>query len=441
MSGFDIRRNKPPATLRGLNQSRLANPATGISKDRPMRLTLLLLATTTLAACSGGGPTTVGGNAVQGGNQGGNPATPQSQHTFVNPTEPKTYQAIGGAHSYQYSTDDRNIRGQYAQLYAGDESTARNSGITVEYNPRDAIFKLTLKSPLGGVDQTLRFQDPLHRTAFGGVQEPQTGTPNITGRGIQYLEAGGSTGGPVFGPQSDFVPIGPADATRDIFTFFYQKPGTTTNYVTYAGYVRNNTAIVREFPSVPTVPATSWLRQNNALERAAFVFGERSGNGDVPRTGTGSFTGEMIATMVFNDQADIDPQAPTYFQWIIGNSTTNVDFAANTFTVGFTGTARAPQFDVFTNRNATIQSGASFTAAGSGRVDLVNAGGFLGQINSASFVNPGSPTTLNLTIAGSSVDGAFFGPTAQEVGGGFRIVGGVPDERIDILGAFTGKRN
>ena len=69
---------------------------------------------------------------------------------------------------------------------------------------------------------------------------------------------------------------------------------------------------------------------------------------------------------------------------------------------------------------------------------MINAGGFLGQINSASFVNPNSQR-FDLTIAGSSIDGAFFGPIGQEVGGGFRIVGGVPDERIDIIGAFTGK--
>jgi hypothetical protein len=47
-------------------------------------------------------------------------------------------------------------------------------------------------------------------------------------------------------------------------------------------------------------------------------------------------------------------------------------------------------------------------------------------------------------IAGSSLDGAFYGPGGSaeklEVGGGFRIVGGTPDQRIDIMGAFTGKK-
>ena len=45
-----------------------------------------------------------------------------------------------------------------------------------------------------------------------------------------------------------------------------------------------------------------------------------------------------------------------------------------------------------------------------------------------------------MVIAGSSIDGAFYGPNGVELGGGYRIVGGTPDERIDILGTFVGQR-
>lgn len=402
-----------------------------------MRTPAILLATTMLAACGGGGPTTVGGAAA--------PASASQQqtavHSFVAPTEPKTYQAIGGVSTFQYSTDDRNIRGQYSQLYQGDVSTARNGGITVTYNPRDAIFDLSVKQPNSGVSQVLRFQDPLHRTDFGGQREPQTGTPNLEGRGVQYLQAGGSSGPIVFDlTQSDFVPVGSDTGVRDIFTYFYQKPGTTTNFVTYAGYIRNNTAVARVV-DVTVTPTLRYNQQNNILERGAFVFGERTGQGAVPRTGSGTFNGEMIASMVFNPLRDTDNSAPTYYQWIVGNSVTKVDFAANSFTLDLTGRVLAPQIDVFTSRVFALQANATFTAAGAGRVDLINAGGFLGQINSAQFVNPGvGGQRFDLQIGGSSIDGAFFGPAAQEVGGGFRIVGGVPDERIDILGAFTGKQ-
>jgi len=85
-----------------------------------------------------------------------------------------------------------------------------------------------------------------------------------------------------------------------------------------------------------------------------------------------------------------------------------------------------------------MPAGSTFNADGAGRIDLVNAGGFLGQFTSAYFTKGG--IRRDLVIAGSSIDGAFYGPSAQEVGGGFRIVGGTPDERIDILGAFTGGR-
>lgn len=402
-----------------------------------MRLTLILAATTMLAACGGAGPTTVGGNAVpgQGGQGGNNP--PASSHTFVNPTEQKVYSAIGGVHSYAYSTDDRNTNNQYSQFYAGNASTARNSGVSVDYNPRDAIFYIKINENLANVSgRDYRFQDPVHRTDFGGARQPQGGVPDIQGRQILYLQSGFQDKVVYDLSQSDTIPIGTDGGERDVVTFFYQKPGATTQYVTYAGFVRNNTKVVKETSTAN--PNVSWLRQNNILERGAWAYGERAANSAVPITGTGTFAGEMLATMVFNPLRDIDNSAPTYFQWIVGNMTANMNFAANSFTLTMTGSATAPMFDVFTSRIFTIQQGAAFSASGSGRIDLVNAGGFLGAIDSASFTNPGQPA-LNLTIAGSSVDGAFFGPKAQEIGGGFRIVGGVPDERIDILGAFTGK--
>jgi hypothetical protein len=402
-----------------------------------MRLTLILLATTTLSACGGAGPTTAGGVAVSAGSSGGTPVVPGSGHTFVTPTEVKTYSAIGGAHSYKYSTD--NIAPpdeQYGQLYQGDASTARNSGMTVAYNPRDAIFEFTINAPLGGVDQKYRFQDPLHRTAFGGLSEPQGGVPNIVGKSVQYLETGTGTGTAVYDPaESTIFPVQTPGTNRDVSTFFYQKPGTTTKYVTYAGFVRNSIAIIKVEPE----GLPPYLRYDFKLDRAALVFGERTADSAVPKTGTGTFNGEMIATLVYNPLPDTVAGAPTYFQWMTGTSKTTVNFAANTFSVDLAGTVNAPMFDLYTTRQFVLQSGATFAATGSGRVDLVSAGGFLGAINSAGFTQPNG-TKLGLNIAGSSVDGAFYGPTAQEVGGGFRIVGGVPDERIDILGAFTGKQ-
>lgn len=396
-----------------------------------MRKFVLLGCVSMLSACGGGGAQSVGSSAP--------PVTPGGSttgtHSFVNPTQSKTYSAIGGVQHYQYSTQD-NANVQSNELYAGNASTARNSGVSITYNPRDAIFELKISDGLANVSQDLRFQDPAHRTDFGGALEPQDGTPQLSrNSGVQYLQAGSSSGQLVFGPDSDTFPVGNADASRDVSTFFFQKPGTETQYVTFAGFVRNKTSI----ESIQIENNPPFLRQNHVLERGAWAYGERTDNGAVPRTGTATFTGAMVASMVFNDQIDFNPNSPTYFQWIDGRATTTVDFGANSFAISLIGNVLAPQFDIFTDRSHTIQAGATFAAAGSGRIDLVNAGGFLGQMSSASFTQPGG-AVLNVNIAGSSVDGAFFGPAAQEVGGGFRIVGGTPDERIDILGAFTGKK-
>lgn len=400
-----------------------------------MRKPILLVSLTALAACSGGGPQTAGGTAVVGGgttNNNNNSNT--SNHSFVNPTEKKTYSAIGGVHSYQYSTDDIGS-GQTGQLYSGNASTARNSGITVSYDPRDAIFEVKISDTAAGVNQSLRFQDPVHRTDFGGLKEPQGGTPNIAGKGIQYLQ-GGSYSGQIRldSSQSTTFPVGEAEGGMNFATFFYQKPGTSTKYVTYAGYLRNQVAIVE----VTTPSNLRYLQQNYTLERASFVFGERTDSAAVPKTGTASFTGDMLATMVYNPLRDTQQNAPTYFQWINGTATTNVDFAANTFTSSLTGTVTAPNYDVYTSRAHVLDAGATFAATGSGAVDMVTLGGFAGQVNTASFTQGG--TNIPVTIAGSSIDGAFYGPHAEEVGGGFRIVGGNPDERIDILGSFVGKK-
>jgi C-lobe and N-lobe beta barrels of Tf-binding protein B len=389
-----------------------------------MRNILLLLATsTTLAACGGAGPTSVGTNAVTGAGTTG--TTAASTHTFVNPTEEKTYQAIGVSHNYQYSVADTGTGDapQTAQLYAGNATTARDSGISLTYNPRDGIFDVKIADTKSGLSETTRFQDPVHRTDFGGLTEPQAAVPNIADKGIVYFENGTETGVP---RQPGYI--------RTTNTFFHQKPGTSTKYVSYAGYVRNKFTV----RSVTVANVTS-LVYDRERSRAAIVYGERTQNNSVPKTGSGTFNGDMLASMIYNPYFDTQADSPSYFQWLTGTSRTTVDFAANSFGIALNGTVSAPNLDGMSSGVHDLPVGSTFTAAGTGRIDLVNAGGFLGSINSASFVRPDT-SSVNLIIAGSSVDGAFFGPAAQEVGGSFRIVGGNPDERIDILGIFTGAR-
>ncbi|MFC4292519.1 transferrin-binding protein-like solute binding protein [Sphingorhabdus arenilitoris] len=420
-----------------------------------MRLVALLVGTSMLAACGGGGGSTISTAGSPVGTSGVGTA---DQHTFVNPTVLKTYQANGATHSFDYQTTYNNIArtngGQGNQEYAGNATTVRNSGLSITYNPRDAIFDVSFSDSLSGTSTATRFQDPLHRTAFGGVLEPQYGTPELALRGIQYLESGSGTASLSGTRLALGLDADETSGSYNVATFFYQRPGTTTQYVTYGGFLRNqlsasiaNTAAVAPVaatpttPAVPGQPATSVTTTTFSLERGAFVFGQNSVNSNVPTGGTGSFSGDMLATAVFNDQPDNIglTDAPTYFQWIEGTANVDVNFGSNSFALSLTGTTHAPQVDIGTNGFHSIAEGAIFNARGSGRIDLIAAGGFLGQFQQAWFVNPDT-SRFDLLIAGSSIDGAFYGPQAQEVGGSYRIVGGTPDERIDILGVFTGSK-
>jgi C-lobe and N-lobe beta barrels of Tf-binding protein B len=419
-----------------------------------MRIAALLIGTSLLSACGGGGT----GGTQSAGNlppvTTPTPGTTGADHTFVNPTEVKTYTAIGAAHSYRYQVKVDNLAGtstgQGLQLYQGDATTVRDGAISVEYNPRDAIFNISYQDTKAGVSTTDRFQDPAHRTNFGGALEPQLGTPQLAAAGIQYLQhagSSGSTGGSDIPLDPTYIfgvlPPKKTSGVYDQTTFFYQKPGTTTKYVTFAGFLRNidavklvDSAAVAAQNGQPASPATSITTHDYQLSRGLFVYGENSTA--LPKTGTASFSGTMLASMIFNDQLDTNPGQGSYFQMIEGTANTKVDFGANTFSLDVTGTTFAPQFDYVGFNGYTIAGGASFAAAGKGQIDFVKAGGFLGQFQTASFVNPNG-TRYDLNIAGSSIDGAFYGPNATEVGGSYRIVGGTPDERIDILGVFVGK--
>ncbi|WP_375396833.1 transferrin-binding protein-like solute binding protein [uncultured Sphingomonas sp.] len=404
-----------------------------------MRTYLLLATASLLAACSGTGLQTIASVAPPAGSTG--TATPAA--SFVNPTESKTYEGIGAVQHLDYFTRSDRI-GQSGQLYAGDANTARDSGITIAYDPRDAIFDITINRTKGNVSvANSRFQDPLHRTAFGGLREPQAGTPNLdASKNIQYLTAGSSSG-PLLSPtdpaypktKTDY-PVGGAGYTSTSQTFFYQKPGTTTKYVTYAGFLRTT---ITSSQQTDTGSVTPYYRQDYAFDRAVFAYGERTTNGAVPKTGTATYTGDMIATVIFNPRPDTSPDAPNYLQWLDGSQSTTIDFASLKVVTTLTGKVVAPALDAYTSGTYDLPAGSVFTASAQAVIDLAARGGFSGTFTDAKFTRPGM-SDFTVVIAGSSVDGAFFGPNGEEIGAGFRVVGGTPDQRIDILGAFTGKK-
>lgn len=426
-----------------------------------MRKLVGMLSLAALAACSGQDPESAGSTAPLGSQ------TTAAAGTFVSPTETKTYKAQGGVQSFGYTYTevahydkvpavdatgkpvldatgaptyavDQGSRtivgsGQDHQLYQANAATVRNPGISVSYDPRNAQFTLSIAQ--GGVAQNITFQDPAHRTDFSGARQPQAGVPN--------LELPGSTSWHDKGVQYLQVDNGSTATASDVATFFYEQPGTTTKYVTYAGYVRNRT----EDP-VETVLADGQLSQTTSigskrqLDRAAFVYGEATATNAVPKTGSATYTGNMIASALNNP--DLESGRSSYFQWITGKAVTTVDFLANTVGTTLTGTVGAPLLDVSptastpTSLVASIPAGAAFAATASARIDLVGSGGFTGTFSDARFTNNG--VVQKVDIVGSSLDGAFYGPKGEEVGASFRVIGGIPDQRVDVIGSFTGAK-
>lgn len=431
---------------------------------RNLAILMTLTAMTTLSACSGGDAQSASGvvaSPVGGtGGTGSSGSSTDVYAQFKTPTAARTYSGIGASQVYKYSTDDRTptngttgltgSRGQQAVVYAGNASTVRDSKIQLTYDPRAAVFTLSVTDPLSGAAASTRFQDPANRTNFGGAVEPQWGVNNFaafTGIGqnsnIRFLQAGdGDPLSPYGHSGTGFVdpgtntrpPIGDSGAGYQATTLFYEVPGSSTNYVSLAGYVRNAITWTDVTAGTNTVFQAQWK-----LERGAFAYGILTENSAVPTTGSGTYTGSMIGTVVFNPTIDSANNLPTYFQWLSGTSTTTVNFATGAVGLTLNGVVGAPQLDLYTTSQlASLAAGTSFTASGTATIDLVRTGGFTGQFQSASFGATTNGTNPVVTIAGSSLDGAFFGPVANEVGGGFRITGANPDQRVDIAGAFKG---
>lgn len=430
---------------------------------------MLALPLLALAACGGAGLESAGSSAAPVANTPGNTAGSTDPYDqFVKPTEAKTYAGIGGTQQFSYSTDNRNVSsdpdvteyvGQQAQAYGGGSSAVRSNEITVAYDPRDAVFTLTIADSENGAKTTSRFQDPANRTAFGGDVQPQWGTPDLSKAGayanpnIQYLQAGeGSPLSPYQWSGSGYISNGsPTKAPEGGYegssyqstSFFYEKPGTSTKYVTLAGYMNNRVSF-----STADINGRPQKLDEYQLDRGAFAYGMLTDNNAVPTSGTASFSGNMLGSMVYNTKLD-DGGAPTYFQWLSGTSKVNVDFGAKTVGLAVQGVVLAPQLDNYTSGEAPfITAGSTFAGNGSAKIDLVMKGGFAGSFEGGAFTfsAPKDTTfadgskTAAVAIAGSNIDGAFYGPKANEVGGGFRVVGGVPDQRVDIVGAFTGKQ-
>jgi hypothetical protein len=308
------------------------------------------------------------------------------------------FDAVGAAQSLGVTKDG-------ATLYVANASTVAVPTGTITYNPRDGIFTVALADPAANITRKVNFQDPAHRATVDQVRLGEYQVPLLAG--FNYLEALDS------GAQ---------------FTFFYQRPTATGDFVSLAGFER------------------SQLDTNGMLnsEQGVMVFGTKTATLQVPVKGVGRFEGEFLATMVGREGG-----SASILQWMTGTSAVDVDFAKRTVGLSLSGLV-SPAFSKNTTVNdasLAVPAGAIFSAVGS--AGWAKAGSvFTGAFTSAEFRVGGQVVPIDFTavnsatnVAGaSSIDGTFYGPDAKNIGGNFRIVGGVPNRRLDILGAFAGAK-
>ncbi len=370
------------------------------------RLAALSLPLLSLAACGGAGaggvPTGFGAPPPVATPTPTPPptSTTPNQANLFDVSTTTSFDAVGALQSLKTSPEK-------GTLYMGNASTVATPSGTITYNPRDGIFTVALSDAKAGVAKTINFQDPAHRADADGARSGSYQVPLLPG--FNYLQA--------------------LDEKAQ-FTFFYQRPGTTGSFVSLAGFERSELdKDTGEFTAAQGV----------------FVFGTRTATIQTPERGTGTYDGQFLASMVGDQRGGTAPA----LQWINGTSSVAVDFAARSVALSLNGVVGpAYRNDMLVdNSTLAIGSGATFTATGSANwAQGVNA--FAGRFSSAAFGSGSTVTAVDFTsvsagtgVAGaSSIDGTFYGPTANNVGGNFRIVGGIPNQRVDILGAFVGAK-
>ncbi len=386
--------------------------------DSNSRRFLLLSVTGLVAACGGSGgqgPVTASNCGVVSG-VCTTPVPPEPAPGTGSESAPAalfevntltTFKGVGGTQQltevYTKIENTNPVQHTQSELYTAEQSKADTQQVEVSYNPRDAVFTFTIEHEES--DAELRFQDPAHRTDFNPNRQPQTAVPNLPL--FNYLESGSAS----------------ADS-RDIRTFFYQRPGNGTRYVSLTGFTRN----IRD----------GKLTEDFKIQRVrgAYAFGSQSAAADVPTRGSGTYRGAMLATMVRNTELEQSPGVRSRFEWIHGQAQVDVDFAAGSLKTTFDGVVQTAgeefEGDPFGTYNNPLPA-ATFRATGTATFDTSRVT-YAGSISQAT-IGPDA-----VSIAASSLDGTFYGPTAIETGGAFRIVGSIPDQRVDIIGGFAGAR-
>jgi hypothetical protein len=321
--------------------------------------------------------------------------------------------------SYGLPTDGNTIKPEsfiINSFYEGSQPQGTVADVTIDFDPRDAVYSVKVNS--ASIKAEARLQDPQHRTLFN-----QQLVPSLSN--YKYAEAN---------PGDDVTALNANSTMRDVSTIFVRDVGASagrTQYVTIAGFV--NQKYQEKEVSRPSPPETITVGVDfeSDISRSVFTYGLNTAYKDIPKSGTASFSGDMFAHLIVTPQNN---GTGNDLRSIVGTSATNVDFASGQMTLSLAGNVAGFAGDT-----------RAFAATGAMNIfrpekDTSNSN-FSGAITSWSFGNYNVANGITVPTAASTIEGGFFGPAGAEVGGAFRIIGSRPDERIDFLGAFTGKKN
>jgi hypothetical protein len=164
--------------------------------------------------------------------------------------------------------------------------------------------------------------------------------------------------------------------------------------------------------------STDWFTIANA--DGAFVIGFETPPQAVPTTGTATFNGRAEGT-VFTSSSD-----RAAIELTGGTAAFTANFAARTLSGSVTGLAARDTVNGFPTGSLVPWNDFSFTST-------ITANSFSGDTRVTSA--PGAPTSLGGSATGT-IEGKFFGPTAQEAGAVWTLFDGTSS----AIGTLTGKR-
>jgi C-lobe and N-lobe beta barrels of Tf-binding protein B len=322
------------------------------------------------------------------------------------------------------------------QFYEAEQPQNLSEKVQITRDPRDATYSLVVGA--GGAARNLRWQDPAHRTLF-----PQTAIPAnpITGQQL-YTDFDV----PRNKPNIEYFESASAKPSGYIAnTLFFERVGVNTKYVTWMGYrttefTQTDATVVNVLNTDTATYAddvreeTRTVDETSVTDRSAFVYGINTLAKDVPKTGTATYNGSLFATSISNST----------FDTIWGTAQTKVNFATDAVDLKLTGTFENSRLAFGATGTALVQRPAipntALTPTAEQPVSRL-VGGFTQMTIGATIFTSSPNASLPNTFQAGTIEGGFFGPGAIEIGGAFRIVGGQPDTRIDVMGAFTGKKN